>query len=114
MRTIIELGDERRVELECNAATPFIGKKLFNIDFLRFFQEVQTYSVGDQMDIIQKLAFTLAMQGKMPWREVITLTEEDYIDWLCGFDYDEMVDVIAMKAVEIWNSNGKTLSKPKN
>lgn len=114
MKGTIDMGDGRLIELECNAATPFIGKKLFNVDFLRFFQNINDYDSAEQMELVQKMAFTLAMQGKMPWREVVKLTEEDYVDWLCGFDYEEMVDKIAIKAVELWNSNEKTASKPKN
>lgn len=114
MRKFIELSGDRSVVLECNAATPFIAKKLFGIDLLGFFQNVGNYEIGEQTEVMQKLAFTLAMQAEKPWKEVVNLTYDDFIDWLSGFEYIEMVDSILIHAVELWNGNGNTSSEPKN
>ena len=114
MKNTVELSNGRSLVLECNAATPFVVKKLFGIDLLSFFQSVGSHEIGEQTETIQKLAFAMAMQAEKPWREVVNLAIDDYIDWLSGFDYYEMVDSVIIRAVELWNSNGNTSSVPKN
>lgn len=113
MKKTIEISDGLSIDLECNAATPFVAKKLFGIDLLVFFQNVNNYDVSEQTEIIEKMTFTMAKQAEMPWREVLNFKEEDYIDWLSGYDYEDMVHV-SMKATELWNISGKTASTPKN
>ena len=100
--------------LECNAATPLVGKRIFNFDFLQFFGKIGDLESGDQIDKFERIAFTMAMQAEKPLKEAMDATEDEFIIWLSQFDFDEMTNTILKAAVELWSGNQNATSKAKN
>lgn len=113
MRKEIDLNG-RKVVLECNAATPIVGKKIFNFDFINFFNTINDMAFGDKLEQFEKVSFTMAMQAEKPLAEAMNSTEADFIEWLAGFDFSDLTDKVLPLATEMWGANQTTMSTPKN
>lgn len=110
-----EVGiDGRVVALECNAATPIVGKKIFKFDFINFFNAINDMEAGEKMEQFEKVAFTMAVMADKPLKEAMNATEDDFIEWMASFDFPELTEQILPVAADLWGSNQKTMSKPKN
>lgn len=122
MRHKIELPD-KAIYLECNAATPIIAKRMFDTDYMEFFSNIDSANLGNQTDKLMQFVYVMAAQALVQDKckgmsEQLTalskLTENDYIEWLSGIDFNDMVEKVIPEALNFWTTSNKTNSKPKN
>ena len=108
-------ADENPVDVEftANAATPLRYKSLFKKDLLVIFQQAQNNGAYD-LDFVQDLAFTMAMQAKAKKNEIdfSALTDNDLLNWLEGFGGFEIFNA-AMDIIDIYLGNAVSSSKEK-
>lgn len=78
----IKIG-QHDVEMAANAASPYYYRKVFQEDFLALIQEKEP-----QTDLMQKMAFIMAMQAKHgdDVTALNKLKDEDYMVWLSSFE----------------------------
>lgn len=113
MRKALNVNGEE-IQLECNAATPLVVKRIFGVDILTFIEQSGQYVSGDQIEILEKLTYVMTLQAKMPLRDVLKETAEPFLEWLAGFDLIEMTDMVLPEAMQLWTASQKTSSDPKN
>lgn len=101
---------------ECNAATPFVGKRIFKIDFLTFFEHLNdgTYEDGERIEILEKLAYTMKLMADHPLQEALSLTDEGFLLWLSGYTINDFLDTIIPQTVDLWAASNRTGSNQKN
>lgn len=103
----------KSVNLECNAATPLVGKRIFNIDFLQFFQKSNDIEDAERIDKFERVAFTMAMQAEEGTKGAMAKTEDDFIDWLAEFDFQEIMQNVLKEAASLWTDTQSPASVPK-
>ena len=114
MRKDIDLGGST-LTLECNAATPFVVKRLGGFDMLRFLQEIDGSSLSaDNLEKIETIIFCMHLQGIKSTREVLNETLDDFPEWLAGYSFDEMTTVIMPEGIGLWADSKDTTSTSKN
>lgn len=101
------------VAMECNAATPLICQRIFGLDLFSYFETIGDISAGKQVDGAEKMTFTMCLQASKTLKEALSATEDDFLEWLSRYDFDEMTAMIT-GATELWTKNNKTNSTPKN
>lgn len=102
--------------LECNAATPFIVKRLCGFDMLRFFTETDL-SGGLSLDDIEKfemIIYCMHLQGIKSTRDVLNESMDNFPEWLAGYSIDEMTTSIIPEGVNLWTVSEQTYSVAKN
>lgn len=102
------------VELVCNAATPYVVKKIFGVDILTALANIESEETGKKIEVLEQMAFTMAKQAKMSTREAMDINPDQIIDWLAAFDFDDMTDNIVSVALDLWMFSGKAQSQEKN
>jgi len=113
MRKVIETS-HGEVVLECNAATTIVGKKIFGFDFLDFFQNVEGITMGERMEKFEMVGYTMKVMAEKPLKEAMQTDSDGFVEWLAGFDFEEMTNIILPEVSNLWMSNQKTSSNPKN
>lgn len=122
MRKTIELSN-RAIALESNAATPLVAKRVFKIDFFTYFQDISSKDVGERSEAIMRLAFVMCKQAEVSatlpgaseqLAELLKLTEDDFLAWSVGIEFDDMINTLLPQALDLWMGNNKTNSSPKN
>lgn len=102
--------------LECNAATPFIVKRLCGFDMLRFFTEADA-SNGLSLDQIEKfemIIYIMHLQGIKTTREVLNETMDAFPEWLAGYSVQEMTTSILTEGINLWTASETTSVSAKN
>lgn len=107
MRGTVKLGN-KNVEMDANAFTPVLFRKVFKKDFIK---ESQKEDVD--ITIFQELGFIMASQAKeLSIKELTELTVESYYEWLMEY---EALDI--MQAVNdifsLYSAQTKTTSRSK-
>ena len=111
MFSTVRIG-ERMVEMAATAASPVHYRQLFKRDALRTFEKIQSGEMdkADSIDLFNELGFIMAMTAKRA--DMFKLTQEDYISWLEGFDYMDLIDASDAIANVYFNNRIQT-SEPK-
>jgi len=101
-------GEKRTVPMLANAATPIRYKMVFGKDLLNSMM----FTGGTDLDIeiIGRLAYLLNKQAIKA--DLAKLTEDDYIDWLEGFDSMAFIDS-AQEIVGVYLGSRGNSSKAK-
>lgn len=102
-----------KLELVCNAATPLVCKNLFGLDVLTFFENVDEKETAGKIETLEKVTYVMAMQAIKPLPEVLTM-KEGFLEWLAGFDFDEMTEKIIPEAIALWVGSNKGTVELKN
>lgn len=112
---ILESGEE--LQLECNAATPIIHKRLWKENIMTGFQQISQDNTDEMLAFIQRVTYTFAKTAEYGTKDVLNHenTEIDYIDFLSKFEILELatgniLDII----MEMWGANVETSSEAKN
>lgn len=113
MREEIDLGGST-LTLVCNAATPWIAKRLFKCDFMTFMTELDDKTADEKIERLEQLVYTMALQARMTTTDALNASGADLIEWVSTFDMGVMTTVILPKAISLWSENCLTSSKPKN
>ena len=113
MRKDIDLGGST-LTLVCNAATPWIAKRIFKCDFMTFMAEVDNADAGNKIERLEQLVYTMSLQAKMSTTDALNASGDGLIEWVAGFDMGAMTAVILPEALRLWTENIKTSSTPKN
>lgn len=86
MRRTINIGG-KDVEMVANAASPYLFKEIFHLDFLKEAQAKQP-----DVSLFEKMGFVMAKQAEgLKLGDLLKLGAEDYVTWLMQF---EPMDVI--------------------
>lgn len=107
MRGTVKIG-EKDVEMVANAASPYLFKEIFHIDFLKEAQAEQP-----DVSLFEKMGFVMAKQAEgLSHKDFLKLDASAYIDWLTGF---EPLDVItaAGDISSLYMGQEKSTSVPK-
>lgn len=112
MKKTIEING-KPVELEATAMTDHMADKIFGINISYAVQHAEGNE--DKMpDLIKKITFVMAKRAELGgWRRVEELTEEDFCDWLDGFD-SYAIETEAKNILELYASNKVTRVTSKN
>lgn len=109
MRGKVKLGNIE-VGMAANAATPIIFNQVFHIDLLR---ELTDADVDKALDVFTRLAFIMANQDQdKSVRELMSLTEDDFFEWLQGFEPTAFFGAIN-EIKSIYFGNKTSTSNPK-
>lgn len=110
MRDIVKIGDVA-VDMLANAATPYLFRRVFHLDILRFFAK----SASDDMDdatateMITRLGYVMARQAD---GVIDAAGEDDMIDWLAQFAPNDISDALA-DVMALYNRQSVTTSTSK-
>lgn len=114
MRDTVKIG-EQSFDIECNAAVPFFAKRIFRINVMKAFQELQDADDDEKLETLQKIGFVMYLAANKPTSEILGATEADFFTWLSGFDWMELVSGEFMqKVAALWANDSKQESQPKN
>ena len=114
MRTTLNFNG-KAVNLECNAATPLVGKRLAGFDFLRFIQSLNTDELSENVDKLERMACVMALQAEKPFSEVIKVDfDEAFLEFLNRCEIFELVSEVLPKVVELFGASNETTSQQKN
>lgn len=118
MRKTITIGT-REVDLASNAATAILYKQTFHEDLLKTVTNLSTASSDmlDAVEKIQRLAFIMSKQAEgKPFSALSKeLTEDSFIEWLCGFEEsDFQAPETLLGIIGVWNKNFESASEAKN
>lgn len=122
MRKTIELTN-RAIALESNSATPLVAKRIFKIDYFTYFQDMSDKTVGERSEAIMRLAYVMCKQAEISAKypvaseqltELLKLSEDDFLAWSMGIEFDDMINTLLPEALDLWIGNNKTESNPKN
>lgn len=113
MRKDLNLGGST-LTLVCNAATPWIAKRLFKCDFMTLMMEIEDRSPDEKIERLEQLVYTMAIQAKMSTTDALNANGDGIIEWLANFDMDTMTSIILPEALRLWTNNIEASSKPKN
>lgn len=95
MKRTVTIG-EKNIELEAVATISLIMKRLFKVNTFSEFEklgEAKSGMIDESMDLIMELAFVMAKQAECKdIKTMLSLTEEDYFEWLMQFDALDFVD----------------------
>ena len=108
MRDSIKIGKRtpKEIELECNAATPLIYKRIFGKNLFDEFTKLNDLAIDDKLEVIDSLVFVANKMATLPFREVLNLKMDDYIEFLTGYDMDDLMDVnLITKITQMWSDN---------
>ncbi|MBQ1575245.1 MAG: hypothetical protein IIZ78_29280 [Clostridiales bacterium] len=108
MRDSIKIGkrNPKEIELECNAATPLIYKRIFGKNLFDEFTKLNDLAIDDKLEVIDSLVFVANKMATLPFREVLNLKMDDYIEFLTGYDMDDLMDVnLITKITQMWSDN---------
>lgn len=107
MRGTVRLGN-KEVGMLANAASPFIYRQLFKIDFLK---EVQAAEVDP--NAITRMGYIMAMQAEKSTTECMSkLTMDGFYEWLEQFDGLDIF-MAADDIFSLYKGQEVTLSDPK-
>ncbi len=108
----IQIG-ENRVPMLCLASTNIYYNKVFGVDPIAL-QANNKLTPADGIDFATKLAFIMAKQAEFQSDRaaMLRLNEGDFIDWLDGFEMDELQTALEA-AMELYRGDGKVTSKAK-
>lgn len=118
MRKTLTIG-EKEIVLASNAATAILYKQTFHEDLLKTVTNLSTASgdVLDAVEKIQRLAFIMSKQAEgKPFSALSKeLTEDSFIEWLCGFEESDFQEPkTLLEIIGIWNKNFQSSSESKN
>lgn len=103
----VKIG-QREVEMAANAASPYVYKLIFREDFL-----LQTQQKEVSPDIFEKMGFVMAKQAEAgTLEELRKLTEEDFYEWLSGFEAMDLLEATA-QIMDLYAKNEEKTSIPK-
>ena len=82
--------------LECNAATPFIVKRLCSFDMLKYFTETKIDDglSLDQIERFEMIIYVMHLQATKSTREALNSTMDEFPEWLAGYSIQEMTSEI--------------------
>lgn len=110
MEKTIHIG-EKVVPLRANAATPIYYRNMFRDDLLTHLGGEEDGSV--RTEVLMRLAFLEHMQATKDSRELRKIGEDQFLDWLEGFEWADVVDA-GSEAVDLWSGQSESTSEPKN
>lgn len=107
MTGAVQIG-AKSIKLCGNAATPIRYKQVFHKDLLMLFKAM---SADDfDTDTIKQLAYIMMLQAD--GADFKQITSDDFIDWLCQFEEDDMLQA-AGDVIGMWMTNSRTSVAPK-
>ena len=116
MRDSIKVGSRnpKEIELECNAATPLIYKRIFGKNLFDEFTKMNDLAIDDKLEVINSLVFVSNKMATLPFKEVLSLKMDDYIEFLTSFDMDDLMDVnLITKITQMWSDNVNVDTEPR-
>lgn len=112
-----KLSSGKELQLECNAASPVIHKRLWGENLMTGFQSISTDKTDDLLEFMEKVVYTFAKTAELGTKEVLNIEnkEDDFIDFLSQFEILELATGgILNTIIEMWGVNTKTEAEPKN
>lgn len=113
--------DGKPLELLSNAATPRIYKTIFRSDLFSDFTSLDVSAIKDgndfkALEIIKQLTYVLNIQATKPFREYYgKVTEDDYIEWLTGFEEEAFYDPdVLIQIIGVWQKSVTSSVAEKN
>ena len=87
----VTIGD-KTVPMLAMASADIYYKRVFKQDPLKTVTDADTN--GDRTVLLFQMGFILAMAAQKDRKQMMTLTEDNYIDWLEQFDYGDYVGAL--------------------
>lgn len=102
--------------LECNAATPFIVKRLCSFDMLKYFTEtkIEDGLSLDQIERFEMIIYVMHLQAIKSTREALNSTMDEFPEWLAGYSIQEMTSEIIPDGIDLWTTSEQTSAQAKN
>lgn len=96
-----------------NAASPILFKRVFRQDWFRTLSDTQNDETGiESISIFEEMGFIMARQADTPTEKLVNLSYEDYLNWLCQFDTEELMLALGDIAA-LYRGQEQTSSDPK-
>lgn len=119
MKKTIKIGNQE-VELVSTALTSIAYKRLFNDDILTSLGVLHAGTkegavAADTVEDMMKLAYVMHKQATVSVKELLSLDEIDYYEWINNFDRTDFyaADVIT-SVISVWSGNLATSVESKN
>ena len=94
MRATIAIGDQT-VEMASNGAIDIIYRQVFHEDAVKLQYEMADDDVAGMLNCMIRMGFVMAKAAEISSaRELMQLTEDDFVDWLMQFDRAEYVGAL--------------------
>ena len=117
MQRTVTLENGQELNLECNAASPIIFKRLWGENIMTGFQTIKSKDTDDLLEFMEKVVYTFNKTAELGAKDALDFENkyDDYIDFLSKFEIFELVsDNVLDVIIEMWGANTKTESEPKN
>ena len=105
----------REIEIECNAASPIIYKRIWGGNLMNELQNLTVDNSMEALDVIQQALYVFHLQAELGTRDALNANDEGYIDFISQFELLELADPEVMGQIfDTWGINIKSESEPKN
>ena len=93
MYGVVKIGD-KEVPMLAMASVDVYYKRIFGEDPLKM-QIKEGFDSADAVELFQRRGFVMAKFAKLKVRkEMLKLTEDNYLDWLDGFERSALIDAV--------------------
>ena len=115
MKEVVKIGKhQREIELECNAATPLVYKRVFGKNLFDEFTKMEELPIDEKLGLIDSIVFVSNKMATLPFREVLNLKADDYLEFLSGYEIDDLMDVNLINTVtRMWSQDIEVDATPR-
>lgn len=94
MRAVISIG-EKDVPMVSNGAIDIIYRQVFHEDIVKLQYEMGDDDIPGLLNCMMKMGFIMAKAAELDnVRELMQLTEDDFVEWLMQFDRAQYIEVL--------------------
>lgn len=109
--------DDKTIEITASAGTPVAYERIFGEDVLSQLMKMRELDNKNEQALIMdkllpKLAFVMSSEAKLEPKELLKLTEEDYISWLLTMP-PKAITSHTSEIMTVYNGNQSRTSTPK-
>ena len=112
MYGVVKIGD-KEVPMLAMASVDVYYKRIFGEDPLKM-QIKEGFDGADAVELFQRMGFVMAKFAEPKVRkEMLKLTEDNYLDWLDGFERSALIDAVG-DIRKVYDGEKVTTAEPKN
>ena len=115
-KELVQIGKrvKKEIALECNAATPLIYKRVFGKNLFDEFTKMESLPIDEKLELIDSIVFVANKMATQPFRDVLNLKADDYLEFLTQYEIDDLMDVSLIQTVtRMWSENIEVDAEPR-